>query len=166
MDTFIRNKGCSQTWCHHKNGSIKSNLNTTSPSGRTGIEKRAFQAVRCWCCSSAKFRKPPGENTKVWTYNILQHIVLSSMLSSYMLIIVYPPSGPQLCWQWNLNCIHWHRSEYVRESEFYAPPAWYKQQFCCDRYPGAFLCSDLHWLWLLSLQTKVCCREPNIRGDL
>lgn len=64
----------------------------------------------------------------------------------------------------NVNAITWqsmhfvahHRPEYVRESELAAPSAWYQQQFCGHRYSGAFLCSNIHRLWLLSLQTKVC----------
>ncbi len=52
-----------------------------------------------------------------------------------------------------------HRSEYVRESELAAPSAWYQQQLCGYRYSGAFLRSNIHWLWLLSLQTKVCAKK-------
>lgn len=48
------------------------------------------------------------------------------------------------------------RSEYVGESKLATPPAWYQQQLRGYRHPGAFLCSDLYWFWLLSLQTKVC----------
>lgn len=53
---------------------------------------------------------------------------------------------------------HFHvfnRSEYVRESELAAPSAWHQQQFCGYCYSGAFLRSNIHWVWLLSLQTKV-----------
>lgn len=54
-----------------------------------------------------------------------------------------------------------YRSEHVRESKFATPTAWYQQQFCGYRYSGAFLRSDLHWLWLLSLQTKVCAKNDS-----
>ncbi len=52
-----------------------------------------------------------------------------------------------------------HRSKHVGESELAATSAWNQQQFCGYRYSGAFLRSDIHRLWLLSLQTKVCAKK-------
>lgn len=51
------------------------------------------------------------------------------------------------------------RSEYVRESELATSSARYQQQFCGDRYSGAFLRSNIHRFWLLSLQTKVSAKK-------